>query len=282
MKRLPLTRDRSPGNNPEVSQRRLHQIDDLSGPLLATSFEWEEGALPRLHAHRTGQLVFSGENVITVRTQRSRIVVPPNRGVWVPPGVPHETQGHGLIHMHSLFVHPDHMEGMPAECIAVSVGSLLRELILHAAADIERIAAGTPQYRLAMVILDQLRELREVSLKLPMPSDRRVLRVCDALLQDPADDRTLPEWGDVVGASTRTLSRLFTVETGMSFHHWRQQARLLAALPRLSDGESVTSVALDLGYQTPSSFITMFKSVLGVTPGAYFSTSSNPGEDLAL
>jgi AraC-like DNA-binding protein len=256
--------------NPEISAFRLRELDDLRPPLVVTRFEWGAADLPRTHRHRRAQLVFSGENVVTVTTGRSRIVVPPNRGVWVPPEVPHETVGHGVIHMHSVFVRPDHAQHLPKECVAVAISPLLRELIYAAAGMTEEIAPDTPEHRIAMVILDQLAKLPVVSLQLPMPLDRRVLAVCEALLSNPADERTLPDWGGSVGASTRTLSRLFQEETGMTFHHWRQQARLLAALPRLADGESVTNVALDLGYQTPSAFISMFKSVLGITPGAYF------------
>ncbi|MES3001015.1 MAG: helix-turn-helix transcriptional regulator [Pseudomonadota bacterium] len=256
--------------NPEVTARRLRELDDLQPPLVVTSFLWGAQDLPRTHRHRRGQLVFSGENVVTVTTGRIRIVVPPNRGVWVPPEVPHETMGHGMIRMQSVFVRPDHLEGLPDRCVAVAISPLLRELIHASAGSTDEILPGTPDERIALVILDQLRVLPVVALQLPMPIDRRICAVCDALLSNPADERTLPEWGQAVGASTRTLSRLFQDETGMAFHHWRQQARLLAALPRLADGESITNVALDLGYQTPSAFISMFKSVMGVTPGAYF------------
>ncbi len=79
-----------------------------------------------------------------------------------------------------------------------------------------------------------------------------------------------PQWGHEVGASARTLARLFLAETGLSFGDWRSRARLLAALPRLAAGEKVTTIALDLGYESPSAFISMFKRALGKTPSTYF------------
>jgi AraC-like DNA-binding protein len=263
--------------NPEVAGSRLRDLDQLVSPMLVTSFEWRSSSMPKMHQHRPAQLVFSGENVVTVRTKHMRIVVPPNRGVWVPPNVPHETTGNRVLHMHSVFVHPDQIHGMPGECVAVAISPLLRALIFHAAGRTESIQPDTPEHRLALVIFDQLRVAPHVSLNLPMPSDRRLLAVCEHLIQDPSSERTIPEWGAEVGASARTLSRLFLSETGMTFHHWRQQMRLQAALPRLADGESVTQIALDLGYQTPSAFIAMFRSVLGVTPKSYF-TGGMPDE----
>ncbi len=56
----------------------------------------------------------------------------------------------------------------------------------------------------------------------------------------------------------------------MTFGQWRKQARLMRALPLLAAGESVTRVALDVGYDSTSAFISMFKSALGTTPGRYY------------
>ena len=55
----------------------------------------------------------------------------------------------------------------------------------------------------------------------------------------------------------------------MSFAEWRQQACLLTALPRLAAGEPVTAIALDLGYDSPAAFSTMFKRLLGISPNHY-------------
>jgi len=107
-------------------------------------------------------------------------------------------------------------------------------------------------------------------LHLPMPSDARLIPVTDALSTHPADPRSLEDWAMEVGASTRTLTRLFTAETGMTFREWRQQVRLLEALTRLGEGHPVTNVAMDLGYDSQSAFISMFKRALGKTPGKYF------------
>ncbi|WP_242539014.1 helix-turn-helix domain-containing protein [Trinickia acidisoli] len=70
--------------------------------------------------------------------------------------------------------------------------------------------------------------------------------------------------------SRRTFTRFFGAQTGVGFAQWRQQACLLSAVLRLSDGENVTTVALDLGYGSPSSFTALFQRVLGVPPSRYF------------
>ena len=71
------------------------------------------------------------------------------------------------------------------------------------------------------------------------------------------------------GASKRTLVRLFPIQTGMTFRQWRQQRRLLYAIELLTTGKTVTSIALELGYENTSAFIAMFRRCLGTTPTRY-------------
>jgi AraC-like DNA-binding protein len=128
----------------------------------------------------------------------------------------------------------------------------------------------SPEERLLTVILDQIRSMRIAPLELPIPEDVRLEKIYKRLSSSPEDNRKLDDWGKVVGATGRTLARHFRLETGMTFGQWRQQIRILEALKRLGMKESVTTVAIELGYDSPSAFISMFKKVLGKTPGQYF------------
>ncbi len=67
----------------------------------------------------------------------------------------------------------------------------------------------------------------------------------------------------------RTLTRRYAAETGLAFSAWRQRARLLRALELLAAGQAVTTVALELGYDSLSAFIALFRCVMGVSPGAW-------------
>jgi AraC-like DNA-binding protein len=152
----------------------------------------------------------------------------------------------------------------------VSVSSLLRELIVHATTLPRLYAAQSPEERLFNVILDLIEHLDTTPLELPIPGDPRLVQIYKHLARNPADNRTLGDWGRTVGATARALCRQFRNQTGMSFRQWRQQIRILEALKRLGLGESVTSVAIGLGYDSPSAFISMFRKALGKTPGQYF------------
>jgi AraC-like DNA-binding protein len=101
------------------------------------------------------------------------------------------------------------------------------------------------------------------------PRDARLLRIARALVDDPADDRTLEDWARWAAIGARSLSRHFVAETGFTFTAWGQRARLLRALEMLADDVPVTRIALDLGYSTPSTFIDLFRCTFGATPAAY-------------
>jgi AraC-like DNA-binding protein len=94
--------------------------------------------------------------------------------------------------------------------------------------------------------------------------------VAEALRRDPADKRTLRDWGREVGASERTLARAFTAGAGVPFGRWRTLLRLQAALPALAAGDAVGRVAVRVGYETPSAFVAAFRREIGVTPSVYF------------
>ncbi|MCY1447889.1 HTH-type transcriptional regulator NimR [compost metagenome] len=126
------------------------------------------------------------------------------------------------------------------------------------------------------MLVDELRELPEAPFGLPLPSDPRLRRISEALQANPADNRSIENWAQWVGASRRTLVRLFQAQTQLSFREWRQRLRLLAALPLLAQGMSIATLANELGYDSVSAFIALFARHYGVTPGLYASRLAAP------
>lgn len=119
------------------------------------------------------------------------------------------------------------------------------------------------------MILDELSAAPRERLVLTMPTDRRLLKIAQALAADPADARSLTEWAQWAAVAPRTLTRRFVSETGLSFSDWRQRARLMRAVELLAAGQAVTGVALELGYDSLSAFIAMFRRAMGVAPGRF-------------
>jgi AraC-like DNA-binding protein len=159
---------------------------------------------------------------------------------------------------------------LPPACSVVAIEPLVRELLVAAGRFGHRYRKGSKAARLVRVVLDHLPTFPVASLSLPEPSDERLRRITRALQSRPSDARPLPDLSRAYGLGYRTAERLFQRELGMNFKEWRRQLRLVTALERLAGGESVTNVALEVGYSDVSAFIAMFKSALGSTPGQYF------------
>jgi AraC-like DNA-binding protein/quercetin dioxygenase-like cupin family protein len=246
--------------------RRGRQTAQLA--TLAHDFAGEH-VIPE-HSHPEDQLIFASTGVMTVRTKQGIWVVPPLRAVWIPAGTPPSVAILGPVSMRTLYFAPRQVRTESAKCFVMNVSSLLRELILHAC-KFPKLKKEVPvQRRIIEMIVDQLAAAHSIPLQLPQPSDRRAMRVAQALLSEPGRQRTLAALCEDCGASKRTIERLFLAETKMTFSQWRQQLRLLHAMQLLASGEKVTGAAMDAGYSSASAFIVMFRRQLGQTPRRYF------------
>ena len=246
--------------------------DDVARPVVGIAWDYASGDYIPRHHHRKAQLVFASEGVMTVSTDEGSWVVPPQRAVWVPGATQHEIAMSGPVKMRTLYLSPEAAARFPDHCAVVSVSALLRELIVRAVGFGPAYSDDGPEMRLVDVLLDEIFATQTAPLHLPLSDEPRTRRVMDALLASPGDARDLEAWSKVAGASARTVARLFERETGMTFGAWRTQLRLLRSLESLALGNDVTTVALSLGYESPSAFIAMFRRQLGETPGRYFDT----------
>lgn len=257
-----------------VKAHTLRDLVDLPRPVAVLANDYADGTVIDTHAHPWTQLVYAAGGLLRLTTADGVWMVPPRHGVWVPAGMPHSLHCHGSVAMRTLYVRVAHRPASASRCTVVLVPELLHELILAAVDLALDYDANSADGRLAAVILDRINGLQEAPLSLPLPRDPRARRVAAALLDDPADKRRLADWGRIVGASPRTLARLFQRDTGHGFSAWRQRARLQAALPLLAAGRPVTETAMSLGYEQPSAFIALFKRTLGETPGRYEAPTS--------
>nr|GLK21612.1 AraC family transcriptional regulator [Microbacterium terregens] len=221
------------------------------------------------HQHRQGQLILALHGAVTCTAQSGVWIVPPDCGLWVPGGVPHSNRVTSNARLTYLFVEPG-AAMLPAECCTLSVSPMLREMI-HRIADLsESDARDAHVDRLVRVMLDELALMPRERLELPVSDHPKIALIAAALLADPSDRRTLSQWAEHVAVSERSLKRLMVQETGLSFGRWRRQLHLVIALRELAGGATVQQVAGDLGYESTTAFIVMFRKALGTTPSRYF------------
>ena len=211
-----------------------------------------------------------------MRTERGTSIVPANRVGWTPGGFTHYHRAHGNTDMRILFLPASLARLLPERPAVFMASGLAREAFLALTSEREYDEAASA--RLRRVLVDELDEAHEQPLQLPEPQDDRLQAIAELLYTDPADNTPLAELGQTIGASARTLSRLFHDELGLTFYQWRTQLRIYHALVLLADGHDTTHVAHACGWANPSGFITAFTNLIGTTPGRYRTRASGePG-----
>lgn len=248
-------------------------VEDVPRPIIGIGNDYPPGFELDWHQHRRGQLLYAARGVVVVSTPHGAWVAPPERAVWTPGGVRHSVRMVGAVSTRSVLIEPEAHGSLGDRNKVIRVSPLLRSL-LEATYDIP--AEYDPAGRDGMVmdlLLAELERAPIVPLAVPFPKKAELARKCQSFLETPTPHDTIDMWSEELGMGRRAFTRAFRQQTGLSFGAWRQQACLLVALPRLAAGEAVTTIALDLGYESPAAFTTMFKRLVGVAPSHYLSAA---------
>lgn len=236
-------------------------------PIRLVARDLDADELLASHRHAWGQVTYALDGVVRVTVGNSTWIVPPQRAIWIPANATHEVTTLERAKLRALYVHADVAPFRGEQCEVLDVSSLLRELIVA----LSLVNAGEPrEAMLSSLILDELARSRTLPIRVALPEDKRLKLLCEALIADPASPLGLDEWAGRVGASSRTLARLFEKDLGMSFGQWRQQVRLAHAAPLIARGMPLSSVAAELGYASQSAFSAMFKKTFGQSPSVFF------------
>lgn len=242
----------------------------LSEPLTVNLRQPPPDVVVPWHSHDWAQLAYPLRGAIRVSAAGMSWLTPAFRAVWIPPGIEHEVAMLGQVELRTVYVARE-VAPLPLEaCTVIEVSDLMRSLI-ESLSRVERETPGDAERRDLMIrlLLTEMRQAPTLSLGLPLPRDRRLQALCEALMAEPASAMALGEWAVRVGASERTLARLFRDELQMSFGAWRQQLRLACALDMIGRSRPLGEVAAELGYASQAAFSAMFKRAFGVPPGRF-------------
>jgi AraC-like DNA-binding protein len=231
---------------------------------------YRKGVRLDTHMHREAQLVYAARGTMQVTTPKGRWLVPPDRAVWVPALSAHSIDVLADIQMRTFYFELDWLkrearsDSLDTEFV-VRVSPLLHQTILalfDQRSDRERTGL---LLKLAMLELDQAEDSATF---IPLPHEPRCRRAADIVLDDPTGIHEIETLAREVGTSARTLSRLFSSQTQLSFKSWCQRARIAAAIEKLSTDAnvSVKQLACDLGYASVPAFSHAFRQVTGKTP----------------
>ncbi|GEM75265.1 AraC family transcriptional regulator [Vibrio sagamiensis] len=255
-----------------IEQDQSFDEDDYDGLVIGTASErskHESG----MHTHNKDQLISSKSGCMTITLDNVKYVLPPMRAAWVPSGIEHNAQSTNMTHFRSMYFHASLESRLPRQIKIFDVTPLMQVLI-------ERMSfwpfnkPDEEQINTVNLFIEELNDSEEVYLKLPLPKDPRLSKWLSKIDTSEFLVPSLAKLSNKIGASEKTITRIFNRETGMPYQSWRQQWRLLGAIELLSNGMRITDVADRLEFSSDSAFIAFFRQKTGQTPMNFMANKS--------
>ncbi|MCP1444518.1 AraC-like DNA-binding protein [Pseudomonas sp. GGS8] len=220
-----------------------------------------------LHRHARGQLLFTRQGCMRITLTQQLCLLPPSRAAWIPPGIIHCAVMKQSVDYRSIYLKPELCAELPPQVCVIEVSPLLRAVLEPIArADFDTDWQQGKFVHLLGLCRSEIRDAAQQPMLLPLPRDKRLAPLLATPEQLPPELQVLERQ---IGASGRTISRIFQRETGVSYQQWRQQWRLMRAMELLATGRNLSYSAFELGFASDSAFIAFFKDMTGITPGAW-------------
>lgn len=235
-------------------------------PVLVKTIDMPKGYIDALHQHTWHQIIFPIKGLLQTQTEHYQHLVPHTSALFVPAGVQHESIALSNTIFVGIYLNPEFGATYEPQVRTIALTPFLNELLQEIRRQCEGETSHEEVLHLLAVLHDQILKSNVQTFQLLLPQDRRLKLIFEQLTDEPALSCSLKEWGEKIGASERTLSRLFAKEFNTSFLLWRQQIRLIYSLSLLDEELSIQSIADQVGYQNDSSYIKAFKAYFDVTP----------------
>lgn len=217
-----------------------------------------------MHQHNKGQLLYAPSGCMSFSLLDSLSVLPPTKAVWIPPNTEHRAMMTNVVAYRSLYFDTAKFKA-PDKLTIIEVNELLKALINTMAL----WQWDKPEHEMTyytQLFWQEFSLAKRERFELPLPNDRRLNRLMQQLSQDGFLLPELNQLANCVGASSKTISRIFKVQTGMSYQEWKQQWRVLKSIELLCQNSPVSDVAHRMDFSSDSAFIAFFRKQTGQTP----------------
>ena len=216
-----------------------------------------------VHSHVENHIFIPLKGDIWIELKDERIRVTPGKMLILAANTSHSfesstEQGERLIAM---------LDSKIKTTVLIATSSLLKELFFHILVDQESSSAKRA-YQLIKELIKELAQ-QEITPSIDQIRSRaRDERICTALaLMENDLDLSIEAIAKKVGASSKTLTRLFSLELQINPKAVQNLIRIDKAKSLLQQsGMNVTQVAYEVGFNSLSSFIKSYRAITGELP----------------
>ena len=230
------------------------------------------------HAHEGGQFIFVESGISHLKTELGAWIVPARRVAWIPPGVRHISRSSGAGRGW-VVISPIGLRTLPPDVCVLRASALMIASLQR----LTQLASGDGAMRrlLWKVVAAEMSAAQPEQLEVPMPTAPRLLKAAQSVLTSPTAAASLDKLALRAGMSRRSFARHFRSETGLPYARWKRAVIAQHALELVAAGHKVSSVALDVGYESVSAFIAMFRRKYGASPGQFLHEHADEYRDIA-
>lgn len=222
------------------------------------------------HTHRRYQLTYVEEGYQYFHIENNIYLVPKNHVIWIPSEKEHRTASEAetvnlmLVLFRSVpndvFYKGVHIFAAPP---------VLKEMLLYASKWNRLTYINEEQALFLKAMLHGLQHFcsEQVSLQVPVPSDNRLIPVCNKINTAYQHHLNIHELADTAGMSVRSLQRTFKQETGITVQKYLQLIRILKSVELIDTARyTLSEIAFMVGYRSLSAFSVSYASIMKEKP----------------
>lgn len=243
------------------------------------SFDVKEESRP--HQHSEGQFVLVKHGYLDGHAENKTWLLNPGMAAWIPPNISHWGCTSSDVELLVLYLPEKQCGDFPKSVRLLTATALMFALCERM---IESTQTNTrPRRTQCMLYLlkQEICEADAAGIIIPLPRDPRLKSMTDMLMESPALRLSLSEWGRRIGATERTLTRLFRRETGLRYTDWHARLLLSEAIRNIAHGHNNTQLAESLGFSSADSFGHWFRRLTGVSPSQFRAQHEHRGRMLS-
>lgn len=221
------------------------------------------------HSHPWGQLNYVSRGIIHLEIEGIKFLSPPQYAIWIPPRREHASFNAEAVTYRAVYVSEECSQALPAYPCALKIGAVLKAILHEFAQKDVSVPATPPEIRMAQVALDEIQACVPMKDYLPYAASKLLAAILDETKTTLNQRLTSAQIASKFNLTLRTLERRCKSELGLGFGEWRQRLRFTQALDALDAGHTIQQISFELGYRSPSAFISMFHRLSGQTPEQY-------------
>ncbi|GAA5225447.1 helix-turn-helix domain-containing protein [Membranihabitans marinus] len=246
---------------------------DLNRPITTYTESIQDAKCAHSHSHPRGQVIACRGGIMKVVTPNQIWIINPSQCIWLASNVQHQVFFPDRVMVISAFIHPSRLNGLPTSSFAFDSSEFFWSLLNKINSFSNPQHFTKQQLNIVDVFLDELATIEASPTFLPTSNHEKINTITHSLMANYSSNKNIEHYAQLICVSSRTLSRLFKKELGMSFGEWKIRLKMLEAIKQLGENKSIKEIAYDLGYDNSSSFIATFKHHTGKTPGTYIQQS---------